>query len=453
MEDQNALNEERTFSREQDELALTYRSKYKKEVGLFPLEAFPISVQNFIMGLVSNNKFCIEYVSAAVLSAVGAVCGKNVQLLLNDGWSMTPALYIVLVGRSGLGKSPPAKIVLSPVHDIDSELWRDYQTRLEEFENSGKSDKATPPHETGIYQNDCTPEALKYALADNPNGILLFYDEFSGFLKGLYRYGHNSMVADLLTYFTGGDVKVSRVMGRSSYIQDPCLGILGTIQDDTVGLLFQEELLNCGLTHRFIFVYPSDQRLSHVPISSTPRKESVGISAWKEMVRHLYANAYCLSSPLFVKLNREGAGYFDNWSSLKIKEAECDQVDKRLRDRIPKMNYFVGKIALILHLLDWADKKGPLKDIISAHTILDAISLCEYFESGYRRLVMESAKLSLSASEKDFLDQLPDKFTRGEAVKIGEKIPICRRSVQNYLDRFINNFLIKRVSTGNYEKL
>jgi hypothetical protein len=59
----------------------------------------------------------------------------------------------------------------------------------------------------------------------------------------------------------------------------------------------------------------------------------------------------------------------------------------------------------------------------------------------------------LSAQDEEILDDLKANFTRQQAIDIGEKMTIAKRTIDDKLSQFQKKRLIKRVSKGCYKKL
>ena len=76
------------------------------ESGL-PLEVFPQRVQEIIFNLATYENFNIEFSASIVLSAVAAAIGNACQIQIKGNWKTSPSIYMMLVGRPGLGKTPP----------------------------------------------------------------------------------------------------------------------------------------------------------------------------------------------------------------------------------------------------------------------------------------------------------------------------------------------------------
>ena len=76
------------------------------ETGL-PLDAFPDKIQEIILNLARYENFNVEYTVSIILSAVATAVGNSCHIRIKGEWKTCPSIYMMLVGRPGLGKTPP----------------------------------------------------------------------------------------------------------------------------------------------------------------------------------------------------------------------------------------------------------------------------------------------------------------------------------------------------------
>ncbi len=69
----------------------------------FPIDAFPTKVRYVILGMVRHENFKVEYLAAAMLSATASALGNTYNIRVKGQWTTNAALYIIMVGRPGLG--------------------------------------------------------------------------------------------------------------------------------------------------------------------------------------------------------------------------------------------------------------------------------------------------------------------------------------------------------------
>ena len=92
------------------------------ETGL-PLDAFPDKIQEIILNLSRYENFNIEYTASIILSAVATAVGNSCQIRIKGEWKTSPSLYMMLIGRPGLGKTPPLGFIYKPINEQDDRMF------------------------------------------------------------------------------------------------------------------------------------------------------------------------------------------------------------------------------------------------------------------------------------------------------------------------------------------
>lgn len=90
----------------------------------FPLEVLPQAVQSVILDMATYENYKIEFIATAMLSAVSAALGGAYRIRIKGDWQSSGALYVILVGRPGLGKTPPLEVAYRPIRKRDYALSR-----------------------------------------------------------------------------------------------------------------------------------------------------------------------------------------------------------------------------------------------------------------------------------------------------------------------------------------
>ena len=85
----------------------------------FPLDAFPQTVQSVILDMTKYENYMIEFIATSMLSAASTALGGTYRIRIKSDWQSNGALYIILVGRPGLGKTPPLEAAYRPIRKHD----------------------------------------------------------------------------------------------------------------------------------------------------------------------------------------------------------------------------------------------------------------------------------------------------------------------------------------------
>ena len=203
------------------------------ESGL-PLEVFPQKVQGIIFNLATYENFNIEYSASIVLSAVAAAIGNACQIHIKGNWRTSPSVYMMLVGRPGLGKTPPLSFLYRPIHEQDDRMFEQYLQECDEYDRAlvagrnGEADNSIlvkKPRLVTTVMSDFTPEALMNVHQHNLRGVAIEVDEILAMFNSVKRYNSkNNLIEDLLSTYSGRPLKsVRKTEARLILIRQPCI--------------------------------------------------------------------------------------------------------------------------------------------------------------------------------------------------------------------------------------
>lgn len=110
----------------------------------FPLDVFPNEIQRIVYELVTYENFNLEYTASVVLSVFATALGNTHRVNIKGKWVTSCALYMMLVGRPGLGKTPPLNYLYSPLRDFDQQMLDKARYEYEQYKQLtvGKRRKA-----------------------------------------------------------------------------------------------------------------------------------------------------------------------------------------------------------------------------------------------------------------------------------------------------------------------
>lgn len=163
----------------------------------FPLDAFPQAVQSVILDMDRYENYKTEFIATAMLSAVSAALGGTYRIRIKGEWQSNAALYIILVGRPGLGKTPPLEAAYRPIRKHDYALFKAYEAELETWKAAGESGRKPVLRRTVV--SDFTPESLLLTHNSNPRSVVILVDEIMGMFNSANRYTNGQLIEQLLT--------------------------------------------------------------------------------------------------------------------------------------------------------------------------------------------------------------------------------------------------------------
>ena len=452
-----------------DRLQLTnmLRSEVERipETGL-PLEVFPARIQELVLNLARYENFNVEYTASILLSAVATAIGNSYRIRIKGEWKTSPSIYMMLVGRPGLGKTPPLGFLYRPIREYDDRMYEKYNEEWNAYEKAlassgnrrgGAAEECTllrKPQLVTTVISDFTPEAMMSIHQHNPRGIALVVDEIRALFNSVKRYNNrNNLIEDLLTAYSGQPLKVIRKSeARPILIKNPCINIIGSVQTNLLPEIFRAEYMANGLLDRFLFVYPKDRRISgwKRDDGTIARPDLVG--QWQEVLDRIVNLPY----PAGVVLNMadDAEAYFYNWYNGIIEEVNAIEDDAEVESRKMKLNGHAARLSLVFQGLKWATDGGGMQ-CVDLESVQAAIRMIGYYEETYLRIQELIVANNIGESKEAWLSLLGNTFTAGDAIVVGKRVELSRRSVYYALKQLCcqPNPLLEKIDHGTYRKL
>lgn len=434
----------------------------------FPLDSFPEKVQSIILDMVSHENYKVEYIATSMLSAVATALGNSFRIHIKGGWYSNAALYFILVGRPGLGKTPPLEAAFRPIRKRDCEQLEKFKTEMAAYQDAkdkrGKEEgkDLEKPVLSRTIVSDFTPEALMVSHYNTPRGIVILVDEIMGMFNSANRYNNGQLIEQLLTAWSGGAIDIVRVSNPIPiHIENPCINIIGTTQPMRMFELFRKGYEENGLLDRILFVMPVSQKIPRWQLNDNDAPANTKSSSfykWEEILNRIQSLEYDVNPetgqpvPHLITMDSEARRTFYEWCNLTIDHTNAIQDERLVESRPMKHFAHVARLALVMQALRYGCGEGDLQavDVVSVKA---AIKLNDYFEDSYQRIRHYLSVESCEEPQLELLSLLGDTFTTADAVKAGEQLYITERTVMNYLKSLAKNRLIHKVKHGYYEKL
>lgn len=403
---------------------------------------------------------------ASLLVAVSTAIGNAVNIRIRGGWISNSALYMILIGRPGTGKTPPLDFAFRPIRKHDAQAVKQFKLEMEQYNNliesnKGKKENTTPLPDKPILQrtiiSDFTPEALMRALDDNHRGVVVYVDEIMGMFNAVNQYSRGQLIEQLLTAFSGKPLDISRCsMPVPIHIEYPFINIVGTMQITRMHELIEKGYKENGLLDRIIFVYPSSQEISDWQLdedssfASFEKYSNMWESIFNKVIDLPFSDNDNVQSIL--DFSPEAKAYFTNWRNNAIRAVNQIQDDGLVDSRVIKAPMITARLALVLQILRWACGEVH-KDFVDIDSTKSAIALSKYFESCYADIQKYMLRESIEPQKKELLDCLSATFTTADAIQAGKEVGQSERSVMYSLVNLATNKIIKKIKRGEYEKL
>lgn len=280
--------------------------------------------------------------------------GYKVSLASGDFVSH-PNVNIVVVARSGEGKSRPLELLEKPLADAqEAELTR-YRQELE----TAAPEEKYKIHRRKFFTNDTTMEALKRDIVFNPDGVSVIKDE--GVLNALGAYkdsgGRDNDDTDFLTFFNCKGFEVNRKGDKENTMSAPhsFSTWLGGTQPKKLRKMFDEDRIESGMLARFLFAWPQP-----VERDFRQKKEKHDYSAWAAAVGEMIN-----LSPVELVSTPEAEEIFVQFQQQE--ERHRMTADDCEASWFAKSQTYIFHVAIILHYLGAHHQSAVLDEDDARH--------------------------------------------------------------------------------------
>ena len=438
-----------------------------KRIGL-PLDTFPQKLQNIIFEVARIEQFDMEYLTMSMLSAAATAIGNSCHIRIRGSWKSSPALYVILIGRPGQGKTPPLDYAFRPLQEHDFLMVSKFIEENKRYAelNAGNKGNAIDTDKPVLVQtilSDLTQEAMMRIHNDNQRGVVILVDEIMGFFNSIYRYNDSPLLTQLLTAYSGKPLKVSRCNNPVPIIiPHPCINIIGTTQTQRIGELFTKENVSSGLIDRILFLHPKNREIpkmeenQNVGSQDNDKAESA-YRKWKAIIDKLLSlepdhDEKGIIMPKVLNMNEDAYRCFAKWKNALVEKANGVEDERLIDSRMMKADSNVARLALIFQLLGWACDEIHMQ-YIDVRSVQAAIRMYDYLELSYQGIKSVIQTEAMPPLKKAFLDLVQPDFTTADAIKAGSEIGICESTVKKNLAKMCEEQILQKTAHGVYKKL
>jgi hypothetical protein len=426
-----------------------------KEDLTFPIEIFPDPIQAYIIQNQKTLNHSIDYMGSSLLWLIALCIGNSCKVEVKTGWQESANLWMGLIGRAGLGKTPSINAMIFPIEKKNAFEIKHYQNeyrKWKEYEKLTTKEKkdheeVKEPIRKQFIVNDVTIEALADLHEENENGVAVFKDELNGWLKDMNKYKPGSDLEFWLSCWSGKTATLTRKTAKSSFIEMPLMPVLGGIQPGIFSQISTSENKDNGFLDRLLLSYP-EKEIEHYNRNSIEAEviewyEAYICQFYDNMKTHVLEYKFDSICPKIVRFDKqaddEWERIFNNLSDMQ----NSDEVNEYVKSMLSKQKSYVPRLALILHCL-YAYDTGKGFGWIDKQTMLAAEKLSNYFiamskkikismieSMGLKELIQSMKGEPIQEIVKSIFEQIPD-ANKGEVAEI---LNISKRSVYNYLKK------------------
>lgn len=367
---------------------------YKEiQVDEFPLIIIPENYQRYIKEAAKSLNFSKDYLACGMLSVFSFLIGNRIKLQVKKGYTANGIIWVAIVASRGAIKSHPLNLILSPVKSIEKKRYEAYQNRLAEYNSLPKEEKLQidMPEFHPIKISNATTEGLQKNLENNKAGVMLHFDELSGFFNALnsYKGGKGSDAEFMLSGFNNDDFSVIRKVSGNTYLQNIYFTVAGTIQYEVLselGAQFQDN----GMLDRFLYT-KSESMAFGINENDISREMEF---FWQKRVNDIYelfeATFYDETQYLTTNFTKAGFQAFREYD-LELVNLQNDQdTDSRMVAYYSKMRTYLPRFSLILCVMEATEYNTPL-EVTEVH-VYKANKLVEYFSKTAESIFVQNTK-------------------------------------------------------------
>ncbi len=354
---------------------------------LFPIDVFPPGIRELLDAVAKSHTVPHEVPCSALLVMAGACIGRTRALEIRHGWREHPNLYLAVVGRSGTGKSPATKSILSPIFRLEEQWGKTYEEELRAWEAEEDKSGDSRPRQRQVIAEDASLEALSEALSDNPRGQLWYRDELKGFFDDLDKYSSKSggTKSRLMSSYDSGQWKINRISkGRNLYIPRATLSIFGTVQPRTLPDIFSDRDNATGFLPRFLFLRADTDSPPYWTDEVVPK-------ALFDVLNNMVAAflGYSFSDdeePQIVRVSPAAKMRYVEWFDQQVAEPWRDLDSMIYEALLAKLRGQCLRLCLILHCLDAFEKGYSEITKVKEVTMMNAIRLANCFKEHQKQV-------------------------------------------------------------------
>jgi putative DNA primase/helicase len=430
-----------------------------RSVPQLPIELIPAPLRAWLADIAARVGSPIEFGAGAAIVSLASVIGRKVGVRprRRDDWTLPANLWGAVVGTPGMKKTPAVSEAQKPLRRLEAVAREAYEAaindhnielQVHEYESKaakGKAEKAAkagsskaeliemiatrqsePPAAPILKRyvvNDATVEALGERLKENPNGLLAYRDELTGFIKSLEKQGHENDRAFYLEAWNGkGSYTYDRIGRGTVWIEHVCVSQFGTIQpaplakmlrgaasgNEADGFIPRYQILFYpdAIAYKFVDRFPDAdaknrafeifQKLDEMTADALGAETEDG-----EEIPFLRFELDCKDSD-------NAQEFVNRWfQELECKRIPAAQDNPLIESHLAKYRSLMPKLALIFHLVNVADGQAPGAITIEAARM--AAAWCDLLEAHARRVY----SLAFDAPIDSAL-ALADKIKEGE---------------------------------------
>lgn len=368
----------------------------------FPIDIFPGPIQAYIIECNKKLDSNIDFMGVSLIWTISVMIGNSLNIEVKKGWTENSTVWISVVGKAGLGKTPSINNIIFPLEKINSREIKRYIKEKENFDIYEKMDKKDKdihpeikkPKKSQFIANDITMEALVDLHQDSDNSVGVFKDELAGWLKDMNKYKAGSDLEFWLSSWSGKSVNLNRMTRAGSFVEHPFIPVLGGIQPSIFNSFYTDENKDNGFMDRMLLSYPD----AIIDRYNENELDENLIEWYRETIIYIYDQIKSLIErdedmsikPVLARMDDEAK---IEWARIfnKITDFQNDDEENEyLKSMYPKQKSYVPRFALILNVFNSFFDDDHYALHITKDTMIKAEKLSDYFIANAKKIKIDN---------------------------------------------------------------
>ena len=356
----------------------------------------------------------LDYMACSMLWLYSVMIGNSLQIEVKAGWKESCNIWISLVGKAGLGKTPSIDNIIFPLLKANNREIKNYIKSNEKFENyttlskdeKKHSEEIKQPKKTQFIANDITLEALVDLHEENKNSVGVFKDELAGWFKDMNKYRAGSDLEFWLSTWSGKSVSMNRKTAKSSFVEKPLIPVLGGIQPSILSTFYTEENKDNGFVDRMLLSFPELEIEGYNENDLGPSNEVINNDDEIE--------------PQICKWSSEAKEHWKRIFNEITSTQNSEDENEYMKSMLPKQKSYIPRFALILNTIESYTTGKDLHEI-SEKSILGAEKISKYFVEMAKKIKIDTNENQQMKKVIKAAENLPNSEKYAQLVKSNEK--------------------------------
>lgn len=432
----------------------------KEQTATFPVDVFPEEIQYYFSELNQTLSASTDYLGCSFLWALSLCIGNSVKIEIKRGWIEAASVWIALVGKTGVGKTPSIKTIINPLqlrNSIEAKLYQNEREKYEEYlkddsKKKGHTEKLKEPKRKTFIHDDVTIESLLECHASNLNAIGIFRDELSGWIKDMNKYRAGSDLETWLSCWSNTAMSQSRKTAKSYYISNGFIPVLGGIQPSILTSHFTPENKENGFVDRILLCFPELEveyfNENEISCSLLKWYDDYIVGLYDLVRRDFFRiDEYDRVSSRIVRFSPESK---QEWRRIHAKITDMqrsDEVSEYMKSFLPKQKSYVARFALMLNVLNNYNTGDSFEEI-TMKSILGAERLSDYFTAMAKKVKLDSieskeindrVKICGKITAKDQFIAIYSQDKNFNRTKLADQLGVSTKTITRWISEIVGH--------------